>query len=97
MPFDPIRDVESTVDMVEQLRRAHGAVSVASSQPLQPPNFIHQIINEAIQSEARVEDRPTRHNDLPNSSGSKEGGRKKRSYIGKAEKKALALLAVNIC
>ena len=43
MPFDPIRDVESTVDMVEQLRRAHGAVLVTSSQPLQPPNFTAKI------------------------------------------------------
>src|SRR6266550_9542490 len=97
MPFDPIRDVQSTVDMVEQLRRAHGAVSAASSQPSQLPDFIHETVNEATQSEARVEDRLTRRNDSPNSSGSEEGGQKKRSHIGRVEKKALALLAANIC
>ena len=43
-----------------------------------------------------MEDRLTYCDDLPNSSGSKEGGRRKRLYIGKAEKKALALLAANI-
>ena len=72
MPFDPIRDVQSTVDMVEQLRRAHGAVPVASNQPSQTPNFIHQTVDEAIQSEARVEDRLTRRDDSPNSSGSED-------------------------
>ena len=96
MPFNPIRDVQSTVNMVEQQRRAHGAVPVALNQPSQIPNFIHQTIEEAIQSEARVEDRLTRRDNSPNSSGSKEGSQRKRSHIGKAEKKALALLAVNI-
>ena len=53
MPFDPIRDVQPTVDVAEQLRR-HGAVLAVLSQPLQLPNFIHQTINKAIQSKARV-------------------------------------------
>ena len=48
MPFDPIRDVQSTVDMVEQLRHAHGAVSTASSQPSQLPDIVYETVDEAI-------------------------------------------------
>jgi len=72
MSFDFIRDVESTVDMVEQLRCAHGAVSAAPGQPSQLPDFIHQTVNQAIQSEACVEDRLIRREDSPNLSGSEE-------------------------
>jgi len=74
MPSDPIHNVKPTVDMVEQLRQAHSAVSAAPSQPLQPPNFIHQTVDEALLSEARAEDRITRCSDSPDLSGSEEGG-----------------------
>jgi len=68
MSFDPIRDVESTIDIVKQLRRAHSAASAASSQPSLLPDFIHKTVDKAIWSEARIED----WYDSPNSSGSEE-------------------------
>jgi hypothetical protein len=40
MPFDPVRDVQPTVDLVDQLRRAHGAVEAPPNRPSRRPDFV---------------------------------------------------------
>ena len=105
MPFDPIRDIQDTVDLTEQPRRTHGAISQTPNQSSQPRDFVQQTIDEAIRNETSTEgelnDQPRPHRWRPNSpvsSGSEDNvGRIRRNRIKKAEKKVLALLAANIC
>ena len=105
MPFDPIRDIQDTVNLTEQPRRAHSVISQPPNQSSQPRDFVQQTINKAIRNETRTEGEPNNqprpHRRRPNSpvlSGSEDNvGRIRRNRIKKAEKKVLALLAANIC
>ena len=104
MPFNPIRDIQDTVDLIEQPRRTYSTISQTPNQSSQLPNFVRQTINEAIWNKTHIkgelnnQPRPyLLHPNSPVLSSSKDNvGRIRRNCIKKAEKKALALLAVNI-
>ena len=105
MPFNPIRDIQDTVDLIEQPRRTYSTISQTPNQSSQLPNFVRQTINEAIwnktHTKGELSDQLRPRLLRPNSpvlSGSKDNiGRIRRNHIKKAEKKVLTLLAANIC